>query len=153
MNSLIDLINIRELKPQDLNFIIDSSVKSLSKYNKTMFKGWNHKDVCNYLEKCFLHALSSSNYSTFIACEKNNSDAILGYIIADTESNHVFYQYTKYTRRGFGIQKHFLLPLVIDTSEPVSVNWPTKEAINMMKANKVSIVNKHQLTLIKDSYK
>ncbi len=150
--NLIDLINIRALKPQDLNFVIDSSVKSLSKYNKTIFKGWKHTDVCSYLEKVFLHALSTSNYSTFIACQNGDEDAILAYIIADTHSNHIFFQYTKYAYRKLGIQKLFLLPLVIDTNETITIQWAMKDAINMSKANKVSIINKNELNLIKELY-
>lgn len=151
--NLIDLITIRELQTQDLNFILDSSVKCLSKYNITLFKGWKHKDTCQYLEQVFLHALSDARYSTFIACEKDNSDAILGYIIADTKDNHIIFQFTKYTYRKLGIQKHFLLPLVADPDQPITVNYHTKEAINWSKANKCTIINKQALNLINDNHK
>ncbi len=150
--NLIDIINIRELKPADLNFILDSSIKCLSKYNKTMFRGWNHKDIAAYLEAVFLHILSEDTYTVFLAVTKEDENNILSYIIADTKSNHVLWQFTKYAYRKLGIQKNFLIPLVTDPSLPITVNFQTNEALKMQRNGIVSIVNKHVQDLIINNY-
>lgn len=150
MDSLIDLVNIREMRLQDLNFILDSSVKCLSKYHESMFKGWDHKTTCQYLEQVVLHILSSSQYSTFIACHRDNEDQILAYIVADSSSNHVLLQFTKYVYRKLGIQKEFLLPLVTDASLPLTCNYQTREMLKLARVGKTSIIDKLTLDLINE---
>lgn len=150
MTDLTKLITIRELRKEDLNFILDSSIKCLSKYSESLFKGWDIKDSCHYIETIVLSILTNPNYSVFIASEAENTDNIAAYIAADVKSNHIVLQFTKYLFRGMGIQKHFLLPLVTDPSEGISVNWQTKEMLNLKKQNKISISNKFLLSLIEE---
>jgi hypothetical protein len=76
----------------------------------------------------------------------------VGYIVADTKDNHIFLQYTKYSYRKLGIQKNLLLPLVVDPSLPITVNWPTKEMLKLAANNTVTIQNKFVETLIDTLY-
>lgn len=140
--NLLDLINIRPLESADLNFILDSSVKCLSKYNESMFKGWSTKDTCVHLEKCVLYFLSSPTYTTWIACHKDDDQQILSYIVADISTNHIALQFTKYAYRKLGIQKYMLLPLVVDPDRPVSVNYQTREMLKLQRQGQVRIYNK-----------
>jgi len=140
--SINDLVNVREFKKEDLNFILSSSILSLSKYKESIIKGQDQPTAYNYLEKQILFALNYLSYSVFIACDSKDSDNIIGYIVADTLTNHIFLQYTKYNYRGLGIQKHLLLPLVTDPNEIITVNWPTKEMLKLVSQGKVNIQNK-----------
>ncbi len=100
-------------------------------------------DVHKHIELLALYALNRiDTYSVFIACHRNNPDRIIAYIVADPVDNHILFQYTKYDYRKMGIQKNLLLPLVVDDEKPITVNWPTKEMLKLVKANKASIINK-----------
>lgn len=150
--NLIDLITIREMQPADLNFILDSSITSLSKYRTTLFKGWTNKDISSYLETLFLHALSNKRYSTFLVVSSSNPDEIFSYIIADTEENHIFYNYTKYDYRSFELDRLYLWPLVLDPKQPITLNFQTSEALRLQRNGVVSIINKYQINMILDHY-
>lgn len=150
--SIIDLVNIRELTKDDINFILDSSITSLSKYTESIVKGQTRKDAIEYLETTILYALHKCNYSTFIACDAEDSNKIISYIVADIENNHIFLQYTKYNYRKLGIQQTMLLPLVIEDSKLVTVQWPTKEMLKLQKQDKIQIVKKFELDMIERCY-
>jgi len=140
--SLNDQVNIRQLELTDLNFILASSIKCLTQYTDSIYKGWDKKDLYKHLEKVILFGLSKCNYSVFIACDVKDSDHIIGYIVGNHESNHIFLQYTKYSYRKLGIQKHLLLPLLVDYANPITVNWATKEMKKAVKIGKISIQDK-----------
>lgn len=150
--TITDLVNIRELTKSDLNFILDSSLQCLSKYTESIVKGQEKETAYKYLERIVLFALNHMNYSIFVACHKEDSDNIIGYIVADTHINHIFLQYTKYSYRKLGIQKTLLLPLVTDPEVPITVNWPTKEMLKLSILQKVQIQNKFIEKLIEDCY-
>lgn len=150
--SIVDLVNIRELTKDDINFILDSSISSLSKYTESIVKGMTKESAIEYLETTILYALQKCNYSIFVACDVTNSDHIIGYIVADVTKNHIFLQYTKYNYRKLGIQSTLLLPLVVDSDKPISVQWPTKEMLRLQKANKILIKNQYTLDLIERMY-
>ena len=137
--SLIDLVNIRQLELADLNFILSSSTKCLTQYINTTYKGWDKPELTKHLERIILFGLSKCNYSVFIACDSKDSDHIIGYIVGDTITNHIFLQYTKYAYRKLGIQKNLLLPLVIDSTQPHTVEWNTKEMVKIQKLNRIKI--------------
>lgn len=141
MSSLVDIVTIREFEKGDVNFILDSFIHCLSKYTESMFKGWDNKDIYNHLEQTILFALTKLDYSLWLAVDKEDTNSIFAYLIADSKSNHIFFNYTKYTYRGLGIQKALLLPLAIDPTQPVTVNYQTKEALKLHKLSKVSIKN------------
>jgi hypothetical protein len=124
-----DLVTIRELRSQDVNFIVDSFISCLNKYTKTITKGLAPEYSNKYLEKIILHALQKENYSTFVCVNKDNDDEIYGYIIGDSSTNHIFFNYTKYIFRPFNLQSTFLMPLIIGRDQPFTTNWPTKEAL------------------------
>jgi len=140
--SITNLVSIRELTKEDLNFIIGSSVQSLSKYTESIVKGQDKDTAYTSLEKQVLFALCCMKYSTFIACDRVDSNLIMGYIVADTKNNHILLQYTKFNYRGLGIQQNLLLPLVIDPTLPITVNWPTKEMLKLTRLGKLKIQNK-----------
>lgn len=146
--SIIDLVNVRELAKEDLNFIISSFIQSLSKYTESIVKGQTKEAIVSYLEKMILLSLTEMGYSTFIACHKEDSDNIIGYIIADPETNHIFFNYTKYNYRKLGIQEHLLFPLVIDPAQAITCNWPTKEVLKKLPQNTITICNKFVEKLI-----
>ena len=152
MTTIDNLVSIRELTKEDINFVLHSSLACLSKYTESIIKGQNRVIGYQYLEKIVLYGLNRMDYSIFIACRKDDSNEIIGYIVADTESNHIFLQYTKYTYRKLGIQKNLLLPLVTDPSLPISVNWPTKEMLKLAAQDKVVIANKFVEELIDNLY-
>lgn len=149
---LNDYLSIRTLNSKDIHFLLDSSISCLSKYTESIFKGQQHSDIFRSLELILLYVLNKvDTYSVFLACMAEDSDQIVGYIVADTTTNHILFQYTKYTYRRLGIQKNLLMPLVIDESLPITVNWPTKEMLKLVKANKITITNKLVDKLIKES--
>lgn len=139
---LIDLVNIRQLQLNDLNFILSSSTKCLIQYLDTHFKGWEKQALYKHLEKVILFGLGKCGYSIFIACIKEDENHIIGYIVADPTTNHIFLQYTKYAYRKLGLQKNLLLPLVVDHTHRITVNWPTKEMIRLVKRNLITIDDK-----------
>jgi hypothetical protein len=150
--SIVDLVNIRELTKDDVNFLLDSSIQCLSKYTESIVKGQNRANAIQYLETIILYALHKMPYSIFIACDRDDPNNIIGYIVADTEKNHIFLQYTKYTYRGLGVQKNLLLPLVVDPSLPITVQWPTKEMLKLEKVNKIQIVKQYEMDLVESMY-
>lgn len=148
--SISDLISVREFRPKDLNFILDSSLQCLSKYQESIFKGWRKRDIYQHIEKLVLFVMNDINYSTFICCLKEDSEYIIGYVIGNPTTNHIFLQYTKYSYRKLGLQKNFLLPLVVDFNEPISANFPTKEMLKLEKSDRITIVNKMIEQLMND---
>ena len=148
MTTIDNLISIREIQKEDINFILSSTLLCLTKYTESIVKGMNRSDAYNYLEKIILCALTRIDSSIFIACHKEDSNNIIAYIIADPHSNHIYFQYTKYSYRKLGIQRNLLLPLVTDPSLPISVNWPTKEMLKLAASSRVNIRNKFVDTLI-----
>lgn len=148
-NSISDLISIRPLQATDVHFLLDSIMNCLSKYTESIFKGYSHNNIYHHLETIALYALNRPDrYSVFIACHKDDSDIILAYVVADPRDNHILFQYTKYSYRKLGIQKHLLMPLVVDSSLEITANWPTKEMLKLAQAGKIQIVNKFMEKLI-----
>ena len=137
--SIQDSISIRQLQASDLNFILSSSLQCLTQYTDSLFKGWDRKELYSHLEKAILYALNHCNYSIFIACDAKDSEHIIGYLVGDPTTNHIFLQYTKYAYRKLGIQKLLLLPLIIDSDYPSSVNWGTKEMQKLHKLRRISV--------------
>jgi hypothetical protein len=146
--ALQDRVNIREVTSEDLNFILSSSVSCLSQYTESIFKGWDRKDIYEFLNKFIISSLHQLDFSIFIASHKDDSNQIIGYIVANPETNYVYLQYTKFVFRNLGVQKQLLMPLVIDTSKPITVAWPTKEMLKLKKDDKVKIYNQTILDLI-----
>jgi hypothetical protein len=146
--ALQDSVNIREVTSDDLNFILSSSVSCLSQYTESIFKGWDRKDIYEFLNKFIISSLHQLDFSIFIASHKDDSNQIIGYIVANPETNYVYLQYTKFVFRNLGVQKQLLMPLVIDTSKPITVAWPTKEMLKLKKDDKVKIYNQTILDLI-----
>lgn len=145
---LQDSVNIREVEKDDLIFILSSSISCLSKYTESVFKGWNQQDIYTYLNHLIIQSLHKIEYSIFIACLNSDSNHIVGYIIADPNTNYIFLQYTKYSYRNLGVQKDLLMPLVVDQNNLIKVAWPTKEMLKLKAKNKVTIVNKTIIDLI-----
>jgi hypothetical protein len=146
--ALQDSVNIREVTSEDLNFILSSSVSCLSQYTESIFKGWDRKDIYEFLNKFIISSLHQLDFSIFIASHKDDSNQIIGYIVANPETNYVYLQYTKFVFRNLGVQKQLLMPLVLDTSKPITVAWPTKEMLKLKKDDKVKIYNQTILDLI-----
>ena len=145
---LRDEINIREVSKEDLTFILSSSISCLSKYTESVFKGWEQKDIYAYLNYLIVQALHKLDYSIFIASLNSDSNHIVGYIIADVQSNYIFLQYTKFSYRKLGVQKELLMPIVVDQSKPIIVAWPTKEMLRDKAKGKVTIANKTIIDLV-----
>lgn len=151
MNNITDLITLRPLNQSDVHFVLDSILQCLSKYTESIFKGMNRKDVYEHLETTALYALTRiETYSVFLACHKDDTSIIIGYIVADPKDNHILFQYTKYSYRKLGIQKLLLMPLVVDPSQPVIVNWPTKEMLKLAAKGSVTIRNRFTEKLIEE---
>jgi hypothetical protein len=146
--ALQDSVNIREVTSEDLNFILSSSVSCLSQYIESIFKGWDRKDIYEFLNKFIISSLHQLDFSIFIASHKDDSNQIIGYIVANPETNYIYLQYTKFVFRNLGVQKQLLMPLVINTTKPITVAWPTKEMLKLKKDNKVRIYNQTTLDLI-----
>lgn len=151
MTDITDLISIRSIQNSDVHFILDSTMQCLAKYTESIFKGYSHSNIYSHLEMLTLFALNCPKiYSTFVACHKDDSDRILAYIVADPSDNHILFQYTKYSYRKLGIQKHMLMPLVTDSDKKLTVNWPTKEMLKLEKRQLVEIRNLFTEKLIKE---
>lgn len=150
-DSLVDIVTIRGLEASDINFILDSSQSCLGSYTESIFKGYQRPAILKHIEAVTLYALNRADkYSTFLACHKENTNSILAYIVANPKTNHVLYQYTKYDYRNMGIQKYMLLPLVVDDSIPVTVNYQTKWMLKLAESGKVTIANKFVEALIEE---
>ena len=143
---ITDFITVRELKSQDINFIVDSFISCLNKYTKTITKGLTPEYSRQLLEKIVLHALQKPNYSTFVCVNVDNDDEIYAYIIGDSSTNHIFFNYTKYLFRPYNLQSTFLMPLIIGVNQPFTTNWPTKEALKSV-TNSTRFCDKNNLTL------
>jgi hypothetical protein len=151
MNSITDLISIRAIEKSDVHFILDSTMQCLAQYTESIFKGVNRSHIYNHIEMTAIFALNRiDTYSVFVACHKDDSHQIIGYIVADPKDNHILFQYTKYSYRKLGIQKYLLMPLVVDESQPIKVNWPTKEMLKLAKAGKIQIINRFAEKLIEE---
>lgn len=149
--NITDLVTIRTLNNSDVHFILDSSIQCLAKYTESLFKGMNRTNIYKHLEMIVLYALNRiDTYSVFLACHKDDTNQIIGYIVADTHSNHILLQYTKYSYRKLGIQLNLLMPLVVDPTDTITVNWPTKEMLKLAKTNRVEIANKFVDSLIQE---
>lgn len=143
MLNLIDLVQIREFRKEDINFILDSSIQCLSKYTESIVKGMSRQEAINHLEKIVLHILNRKNVNIFICTLSEDPNYIVGYIVGDSLVNHIYLQYTKYSYRKLGIQQNFLLPLCLEGhNRLITVNFPTKEMLKLQKLSKVSIINK-----------
>jgi len=142
MQSLKDLVTVREVELNDLPFILDSAITCLSKYTESFIKGYTPEYARNYLEKIVLYILNNSNYSCFVCTHKNDTDSVISYCIANPHTNHIFFSYTKYAYRKLGIQKLMLLPLLVDFNSKLTVQWPTKEMLKLQRIGKIYIENK-----------
>jgi len=146
--SIYDECSVREVEKDDLIFILSSSISCLSKYTESFFRGWNHSDIYAYLNHLIIQSLHKLNYSIFIACLNSDSNHIVGYIVADSETNYIFLQYTKYSYRGLGVQKYLLMPLVVDSTKEIKVAFATKEMLKLKAKNKVNVINQSIISLI-----
>lgn len=146
---LFNHATVRELSKEDLPFITSSFIQSLSKYKESIFKGWEHENITSYLEYLIFWALNNPNYSILIACNPQDSDHILAYLITNPKTNEIFYQYTKHSLRGCGIQKLMLMPLLLKMDEPIISNWPTKQMLKLAKQNRIVIMQKFILDILK----
>lgn len=152
MSTIDNFVSIREMQADDINFLLNSSLLCLTQYTESIVKGQDKATAYQHLEKLILYALNRMDYSTFIACDKHDSQKIIGYIVADTKINHILLQYTKYSYRKLGIQKNLLLPLVADPNEPITVNFPTKEMLKLVNEGRVAVCNKVVEQLIDTLY-
>ena len=130
---IINLVTVRELQASDLNFILSSSIKSIQSHASKLYPATPVRELYEHLEKIILCAFAMPNYSILIACHKDDSDHIIGYLMVDQSKNHVFLQYTKYAFRKLGVQKHVLLPLLVSIESPITYEFATKEAVKLSK--------------------
>lgn len=137
--ALQDLVTIRELHTSDVKFLLASSLQSLIQYLDSTYKGYDKATLYSEIETKILYALNKLGYSVFVACEAEDTDHIIGYIVAHVKKNHILLQYTKYAYRQLGLQKNMLLPLVIDSDQPVTVQWNTKSMVKLHKLGKISV--------------
>jgi len=149
MLDLTKIISIREFKHSDINFILDSSIQCLSRYKESIVKGLTNQDAFKHLEVVILDILNSPSSNIFICVLNDDPDHIIGYIVGNPASSHIYLQYTKFNYRTFGIQKNFLIPLCLgEESQGITVNFPTKEMLKLAAKGKVRIINKHYEDLI-----
>lgn len=124
--SIVDCISIRSVDVSDVNFIMSSATHCLSRYRKTMFRGWDMHNLNAYIGRIILCAINNLDYSILIACHKDDDNHILGYIVADSKSNHVLLQYTKFSFRDMGIQQ-LMIPLILNLSQTISIQFCTAD--------------------------
>lgn len=105
MSKFLGLYNIRDLKPEDVNFVLATFLRGLyygdswfSKIPKQVFMD-NYKNV----------ALSLVNKSTIkVACLKDEPDVIIGYSILSNDFQTIHYVYVKAAWRKKGIARSIL---------------------------------------------
>jgi hypothetical protein len=141
VSDITDHVTIREAYQKDLNFILDSSITCLAQYKESIVAGMNRLSAHNHLEIIIKYLLSGIDTSIFICTHKEDTDSIIGYIVADAKTNHIYLQYTKYAFRKLGIQKNLLMPLVVDFDKPITVQWPTKEMLKLYKLGRTCVNN------------
>lgn len=144
---LFEYVSIRTVTVNDVNFILSSSYHSLLSVRTSLFKCWREKNISDYVEKLIIAAINNLNYSVLIACHKDDSNRILGYIVADPNKNHILLQYTKFDFRGLGLQK-MLMPLLIKFDETITVQFCTCEMRRLANMGKIEIKNVFQESLI-----
>lgn len=141
---IFNIVNVRMVEKEDINFLFNSFIRCLTGYQKELFLGWKHKDLTDYLEYLLIWVLNQSDYSVFIASLKEDSSHIIGYIIANSSTNEIFFQYTKYGYRKLGVQKLLLMPLCIKDDEMVTINWATKEMLRVITKDPTKFTIKQQ---------
>lgn len=142
MDNITDMVSVRQIELTDLPFILDSSVACLTKYTESFVKGYSPEYAKFHIENIVKSVLNDTDYSCFICSHKDNSNAIIGYLISNPHINHIFFQYTKYAYRKLGLQKTLLLPLLVDKESRITVQWPTKEMLKLQKQGRIYIENR-----------
>ncbi len=146
--ALIKLTNVRELHQSDIKFVLNSFTSHIRKNKyKNQFLGWESKDVTKFLESMFVWVLSKPEFSFLVLCDRNNSEHIMAYIIAQPVKNTIFFNYTKQKYRNCGIQAHILMPLLISKDKTLINNWQTDITIKALKAGKCVINQDYLLEL------
>jgi len=140
--SIVDLVSVRQVQQEDLQFILDSFTTCLIRYKESITLGQNQSYAHKLYEKMILNVLKNPNYSIFVACHKNDTNNIISYLIANPSQNHIFFGYTKYSYRLLGVQKNLLIPFLINEKEKVTIQFPTKFGLNLVKGGKCEIENK-----------
>lgn len=92
---------IREPVPADLNFIIDTWLKSFRQHSKTFKSYISTKDYNEFYRKVILSVLQKSN--VYIAHSIEDQSQIYGYAVVNQDVVH--YIYVKSPFRRFGIAK------------------------------------------------
>lgn len=128
MNKL-DLITIREYKPEDKSFILATWLRGLfyggswfSEIPKNIFMVNYHRFIESILAK--------PNTIIYVACLKEDPEVILGYSILGS-SKVAHWVFVKAAWRGIGIAKS-LVPQTVDTATHL-----TKVGLAIAKNNKI----------------
>ena len=151
--SIIDLVNVRQLESTDINFILSSSIKCLQAYSKKLYPAHDVRPLYEHLEKVILSAMHHPSYSILIACNKDDSEQIIGYLMTNPQTNHIYLQYTKYAYRKLGVQSHILMPLLLNEGRPITVEWATKEMIRLKNENRLTVNSQYIEQLIEERFK
>lgn len=149
MNSqdIQDYISIRTVENDDDIKFIKSTIHTCIHNNRHyMYRATLHEDTKAHIDKSMAIALKGipgkMNNSIFLACSSEESSTIYAFIIADPILNHIYFNYTKYAFRELGIQKNFLLPLVIDPTRRVTNNYATDKSCKYAKQYQVQVIDK-----------
>jgi hypothetical protein len=112
----------RTPKPTDLNFITSTFAKSI-KSDSSLGRSCLSTVFFSEFPKVIDHILSKSNI--LIACDNDQEDAILGYIIH--EPNIIHYAYVKSALRNLGIFKR-MINIVIEDKKNMYFSFNTKSS-------------------------
>jgi hypothetical protein len=121
--ALIDVVTVRAVEPDDITFILSTINHWASRRTSDLWRGWAEDEIYHHMHTLLLWALGQGGYQALIACHRDNSSTILGFLIAHFESNHIFCQYTKFDFRRLGIQKYLLMPTLVDPTRPMTYQF------------------------------
>lgn len=118
-------------KASDVPFVLDSAIRSLS--HQPIWTGWDKREVRQYLKNTLMRALTSGHFTMLIACSQEDEDEVVGYIVGNPQNNQILLQYTKGSYRELNVQKHSLMPFIVDMGKPIYMQFPTIAVMKLVR--------------------
>lgn len=102
-----DLMEVREFRPSDLNFVMSTWLKGL-RYGNDTFGLIDSKVYFDAYHKIIEALINLPETMIVVACLKEDSEVILGYSVVNPTKNLVHFTFVKSAWRGIGIAKNLV---------------------------------------------
>lgn len=121
-----DLISVREVLPEDKNFIYATFLRGLY-YGESWFSVIDKSVFMDNYHKVIEHILNNPNTLIKVACLKDTPSAILGYSVITKDNTVAHFCFVKKAWRGIGIATQ-LVPTTVTT-----ITHLTKTGLSLLK--------------------